>query len=85
MNKTLLIKQDLKCPSCDSDTLLYLFPHDDAGLVECTNLACGYSDMHQHTNTRMETIEFDTIVNGEPAIKRFEVEVCKDCGLEVDD
>lgn len=71
-----------KCPECGSATMLYCYPHQHAGLWECEN--CGASDTHEHEEIIAETIEVDTMRNGEHDTYLTTIHVCDTCGIQVD-
>lgn len=72
-----------KCPECNGKTVMLIYPHPEAGQYECQNKACGLIEYCEHPETIVETVEVDTMRNGEYDSYLTQVESCANCGVQV--
>ncbi|MCL4357703.1 hypothetical protein M1512_02310 [Patescibacteria group bacterium] len=74
------------CSECGSRTYLYHWPHEFAGIWECTNSDCGVSDSCLHNDRHIETTEdWPTSPLDNP--HEYEIYVCDlcDCMIPLDE
>lgn len=63
---------------------LFVHGHRNAGIWECDESGEGISDSCPHYDTEVETIEVDTMRNGEHDTYERRVYVCSLCGCDVE-
>lgn len=75
-----------KCPECGAKTILFVHPHEFAGVWECQNPKCGASDSCDHEKTHTESVQVDYWPT--PDIDQsydVDVAVCDDCELTLEE
>lgn len=79
----------IQCPEHKGECKATLFcePHKFAGIWECDNTGEGISDTHEHKDYEVETVEVDTMRNGEHDTYEVQIYVCggvEGCGVEIE-
>lgn len=75
---------EIQCPECgEKRVILYIHPHKYAGVFSCeADNYCGASWSCEHPSYGEETIEVDTMRNGENDTYKQNALICNDCELD---
>lgn len=74
----------LKCVECGSLAILYVTPHQYAGIWECQSETCGASDNHDHSpHLEIETVEVDDSHPDRSDGYSYQVYVCSIDGVQI--